>query len=218
MYNVIGTEKGTNNTIIIEPNMTEAQAMKMCESWGWMYDDGAKSYYMDYVEVEEKEEQSIKEEETMEYTPTREEVIEKAKEMGITKRELGFCDEYYTIYHNLLSLTKKLIKECEIDPEDARNVFPEDAWSDLDIEDKRYNIVRVKVQKTIYKTVDVVVRGDENGSDVWDYIDVDDADEWDPIEEDEDNWDDYDREIIRYDLTKDEAENYDTVNDIDDLD
>ena len=40
MYNVIGIHKRTKEKIIIEPHMTEANAMKMCEAWGWMYDDG----------------------------------------------------------------------------------------------------------------------------------------------------------------------------------
>ena len=56
MYNVIGIHKVTKEKIIIEPHMTEAQAMKMCEAWGWMYDDGTEngSYWMD-IEYEEEE-------------------------------------------------------------------------------------------------------------------------------------------------------------------
>lgn len=49
-FNVVGYAKATKKKIIIEPHMTEAQAMKMCESWGWMYDDGVKGYYMDIEE------------------------------------------------------------------------------------------------------------------------------------------------------------------------
>lgn len=54
MYNVIGTHKRTKKKIIIEPHMTEAQAMKMCEQWGWIYDDGTEdgSYYMGYEKEE----------------------------------------------------------------------------------------------------------------------------------------------------------------------
>ena len=53
-YNVIGIHKRTKRVIIIEPHMTEAQAMKMCEAWGWMYDDGTEdgSYWMNIVEEE----------------------------------------------------------------------------------------------------------------------------------------------------------------------
>lgn len=52
-FNVIGINKVTKKEIVIEPNMTEAQAMVMCESWGWMYDDGTDngSYWMDIREV-----------------------------------------------------------------------------------------------------------------------------------------------------------------------
>lgn len=48
MYNVIGINKTTEHKIIIEPHMTEANAMKLCESWGWTYDDGTTngSYFM----------------------------------------------------------------------------------------------------------------------------------------------------------------------------
>ena len=49
-FNVIGTAKATKQKIIIESHLTEAQAMIMCESWGWMYDDGTKAYYMDIEE------------------------------------------------------------------------------------------------------------------------------------------------------------------------
>lgn len=51
-FNVVGYTKATKQKIIIEPHLTEAQAMVMCESWGWMYDDGAKAYYMDIEEDE----------------------------------------------------------------------------------------------------------------------------------------------------------------------
>ena len=58
MWNVVGYEKGTNKKIIIEPHMTEAQAFKMCEMWGWTYDDGRKGYYMD-LEEENKPNETI---------------------------------------------------------------------------------------------------------------------------------------------------------------
>ena len=51
-FNVIGTSRKNGSKIIIEPHLTEAQAMKMCESWGWMYDDGTDkgTYCMDIEE------------------------------------------------------------------------------------------------------------------------------------------------------------------------
>ncbi len=52
-WNVVGYERGNkDHKIIIEPHLTEAQALKMCEMWGWFYDDGCKSYGMD-LEKEE---------------------------------------------------------------------------------------------------------------------------------------------------------------------
>lgn len=54
MWNVVGYERGNKeHKIIIEPHMTEAQAMKMCEAWGWFYDDGCKTYGMDIEEETE---------------------------------------------------------------------------------------------------------------------------------------------------------------------
>lgn len=52
-FNVVGYTKATKQKIIIEPHLTEAQAMVMCESWGWMYDDGTDdgSYWMEIREV-----------------------------------------------------------------------------------------------------------------------------------------------------------------------
>ena len=52
-FNVVGYERETKKKIIVEPHMTEAQAFKMCESWGWFYDDGYKTYGM-AIEREDK--------------------------------------------------------------------------------------------------------------------------------------------------------------------
>lgn len=50
MYRVIATAKGTKETIILESGLTEKQALKFCESWGWSYDDGLFNYWLDYEE------------------------------------------------------------------------------------------------------------------------------------------------------------------------
>lgn len=52
MYNVIGRDRKTGKEIMIEPHMTEANAVKFCEMWGWFYDDGKRSYAM-LIEKEE---------------------------------------------------------------------------------------------------------------------------------------------------------------------
>lgn len=51
-FNVVGIHRRTGKEIIIEPHMSEAQALKMCEQWGWFYDDGTDdgSYAMDIRE------------------------------------------------------------------------------------------------------------------------------------------------------------------------
>jgi len=49
-YRVIATLKGTEKETILKDNLTEKQAEKFCDSWGWSYDDGQKSYWLDYEE------------------------------------------------------------------------------------------------------------------------------------------------------------------------
>ncbi len=45
-YKVIGIHKKTAKKIVIEAERTREQAIKSCEEWGWVYDDGKESYYM----------------------------------------------------------------------------------------------------------------------------------------------------------------------------
>lgn len=49
MYRVIGIKK-TNKAEIktIVENLSEHQAENFCEAWGWTYDDGQHSYWLDY--------------------------------------------------------------------------------------------------------------------------------------------------------------------------
>ena len=35
---------------VLYDHLTEAQAIKECDSWGWMYDDGRITYYMDVTD------------------------------------------------------------------------------------------------------------------------------------------------------------------------
>ena len=51
MYNLIITNRKTGERSILEEGLTERQAEKECEEWGWMYDDGKQSYYMSYEEA-----------------------------------------------------------------------------------------------------------------------------------------------------------------------
>lgn len=50
-FNVVITKKGTKEQSILESNLTEAKAEKMCEEWGWSYDDGEHSYFMGIEEM-----------------------------------------------------------------------------------------------------------------------------------------------------------------------
>lgn len=51
LYNLVLTRKGTNERSILSYGITEAQAERECEQWGWSYDDGKHSYYMSYEET-----------------------------------------------------------------------------------------------------------------------------------------------------------------------
>lgn len=44
---VIAIDKQTHERIVLEDDLTEAQAERFCEMWGWSYDDGKKSYWLE---------------------------------------------------------------------------------------------------------------------------------------------------------------------------
>lgn len=51
LYNLVITKRTDGAKSILAHNITEKQAEKQCEMWGWMYDDGKYSYYMSYEET-----------------------------------------------------------------------------------------------------------------------------------------------------------------------
>lgn len=53
MYNVIIKNKRTGKTAIYGTYAIEEQATKECEEWGWTYDDGKESYFMECEEIED---------------------------------------------------------------------------------------------------------------------------------------------------------------------
>jgi hypothetical protein len=53
MFNVIAINKRTREEHVEEVFRTEAEALKMCEAWGWSYDDGTTSYWLEYEEAKE---------------------------------------------------------------------------------------------------------------------------------------------------------------------
>ena len=50
-YCVIGTAKASRQEVVILSDATEEEALRECEQWGWSYDDGEKSYW---IEVRER--------------------------------------------------------------------------------------------------------------------------------------------------------------------
>lgn len=49
MFKIIGIRKANKSIIMtIAENLTEQQAESFCEAWGWCYDDGQHSYWLDY--------------------------------------------------------------------------------------------------------------------------------------------------------------------------
>ncbi len=51
MFAVIGMRKKSCEEIVIENGLSRTAAEKICEQWGWSYDDGKYSYWMYVKEV-----------------------------------------------------------------------------------------------------------------------------------------------------------------------
>lgn len=58
-YVVYGTLKGTEESKVIQSFRQRWKAEKMCEEWGWNYDDGQRSYWMSYEEENQYKEEEI---------------------------------------------------------------------------------------------------------------------------------------------------------------
>ena len=82
--------------------------------------------------------------------------------------EFGYIELKIEDLGNLLDGTKELIRELrsyhrsEYDDEYFRNLFTERWWKDLDIEDKRYRIVKVKMRKEVEAELKFVIPDDGN--------------------------------------------------------
>lgn len=116
----------------------------------------------------------------------RQSVIEIVKSLGITAEELGVEPIVKTVTEKdtqLIHEISQYIKERE-DEETARDYISEKYWDDLAIRpEKKYKIVTVKLQKTMYAEVKVAMPEDECDGNVEDYIDMynidsDDEDDW----------------------------------------
>lgn len=51
MFNIYIIEKSTKKRSVLDTVDTERKAERFCEMWGWSYDDGEKSYWLEYEEV-----------------------------------------------------------------------------------------------------------------------------------------------------------------------
>lgn len=48
-YNVYITDRKTKEVQVLESGLTEKQAEKFCEEWGWMYtDENGKTFWLGY--------------------------------------------------------------------------------------------------------------------------------------------------------------------------
>ncbi len=87
MYNVIIRNKRTGKPAIYGTYATEEQATKECEEWGWSYDDGKESYFMEYEETENNN------------------IIENLLEMAL---DMDYCDSIDTIESEIEELKREL--------------------------------------------------------------------------------------------------------------
>lgn len=135
----------------------------------------------------------------------RQTVIEIVKALGITAEELGVEPIVKTVTEKdtqLIHEVSQMIHDFEIE-EDARGKISEKYWDDLAIRpEKKYKIVTVKLQKTLYAEVKVAMPEDEDEGNAEDYIDTNYIDS-----DDEEDWE-VDRTYIDHeDMTEKEIKN-----------
>lgn len=136
----------------------------------------------------------------------REYIINKAKELGVTADEMGFAKEVETVIEKdtqFVHEVSQMIIGMDIQ-EEARENISEKYWEDLGIAVKKYKIVKVKMEKTIYKDIYVAIPEDEYTDNVENYIDnLDNLDNDYP--DDEEDWEINDYELDEYNLTADDV-------------
>ena len=143
-----------------------------------------------------------KESETMD----REKIIELVKALGITAEELGIAPKIETVRDTELIEQMRKVIEHFTTPEDARDYISEKYWEDLGIQKKKYKVVRVKMEKTIYKNIYVAMPEDEHTDNVDDYIEsLYNLDNDYP--DDEEDWEVNDYEVDENNLTEEEVNN-----------
>lgn len=136
----------------------------------------------------------------------REYIINKAKELGVTADEMGFAKEVETVIEKdtqFVHEVSQMIIGMDIQ-EEARENISEKYWEDLGIALKKYKIVKVKMEKTIYKDIYVAMPEDEYTDNVENYIDsLDNLDNDYP--DDEEDWEINDYEVDEDNLTADDV-------------
>ena len=104
----------------------------------------------------------------------------------------------------LLRQLAEMIRGMQIDPNHVRENISEKYWEDLGIALKKYKIVKVKMEKTIYKDIYVSIPEDEYTDNVENYIDnLDNLDNNYP--NDEEDWEINDYELDEDNLTADDV-------------
>ena len=137
----------------------------------------------------------------------KENIIAVAKELQITAEDMGFTPvietkEVVVKDEKLIRELKEMIAGMVLNHEDVRENISEEYWDDLDIREKpKYKIVEVKLNKTIYKTINVAIPEDESADDAENYID-DYPDNDYP--DDEEDWEVEYCDVMEEDLTADE--------------
>lgn len=138
----------------------------------------------------------------------REYIIAKAKELGVTAEELGIEPIVKTVTtkdYEFIRQVGCLLSGFEIDAEDARDYFPEEYWDDLGIAPQKYKVVKVRVEKTIYKEIYVAMPEDRDTDNVDDYIGYSLSNLDNDYPDDEDDWEINDYEVDEDNLTEDEV-------------
>lgn len=136
----------------------------------------------------------------------REYIINKAKELGVTIDEMGFAKEVEKVTvkdTQFVHEVSQMIIGMDIQ-EEARENISEKYWEDLGIALKKYKVVKVKMEKTIYKDIYVAMPEDEYTDNVENYIDnLDNLDNNYP--DDEEDWEINDYEVDEDNLTADDV-------------
>lgn len=134
----------------------------------------------------------------------REYIIAKARELGVTADEMGFCKmEIPVPDKQLIHEVSQMIIGMDI-KEEARENISEKYWEDLAIAKKKYKVVKTTVQKTVYKDIFVAMPEDEDIDRINHYVgSLDNLDTDYP--DDEEDWEISDYEVDEDNLTEDEV-------------